>query len=108
MKRNLKFWILIVAVALLCAACSTDNSSGQGQQGDTTKPPPQVRVEALPSATALPPLLTDIVTPTIEPTAAQVYVAPPPPDEDALANQISAMMDEIDRKLKSQDLLLKP
>ena len=108
MDRKAKLWILVIVVALLCSACSTDNNSGKGQ-GDETKPPPKVRVEALPTGTALPPLPTEAATvaPTLEPTAAQVYIEPTV-DEDALANQIEAMMDDIDQKLKSQNINIKP
>jgi hypothetical protein len=109
MERKAKFWILIIIVAVLCAACSTDNKSGQGQ-GDATKPPPQVRVGALPSITAPPPppLPTEAVAvPTLEPTAAQAYIWPTP-DEAALEDQISSMMGQIDNKLKSQNITIKP
>lgn len=93
-------------IALLCAGCSTDNTSGQ--DGETAKPPPQIRVEAMPTATAtlVPP--TEVVTVTPEPTVAQVYIAPEPPDEDAIANDIDAIIADMNRNLKSQDLLIKP
>ena len=107
MERKAKFWILVIIVAVLCAACSTDNSSGQGQE-DATKPPPQVRVEILPSLTPPPPLPTETVTvPTLEPTAAQVFFWPTP-DADALANQIDSIMSEMEQKLKSQNINIKP
>ena len=107
MERKLKFLILVTVVAVLCSACSTDNSSGQGQ-GEATKPPPQVRVGILPSATAPPPLPTKAgAVPTLESTAAQVFIWPTP-DEDALADQIDAMMNEIDNKLKSENINIKP
>jgi hypothetical protein len=106
MKRKVKFWILVLFAAMLCTACSTDNSSGQGQE-DATKPPPQVRVGTLPTATALPPLPTEtVLVPTLEPTAAQVFIWPTP-DEAALEAQINSMMDEMDRKLKSQNTTVK-
>jgi hypothetical protein len=106
MKRKTKFWILVAIVAVLCTACSTDNSSGQGQ-GDATKPPPQVRVETLPTATALPLPTETVIVPTPEPTAAQAFFWSPP-DSNALEDQINAMMDEMDRKLKSQNTTIKP
>jgi hypothetical protein len=62
-------------------------------------------VETLPTPTALPP--TETVAPTVEPTAAQVFFYATP-DSDALEDQISAMMDELDRKLKSQNFTIKP
>jgi hypothetical protein len=107
MERKTKFWILVTVVAVLCTACSTDNKSGQGQ-GDATKPPPQVRVGALPSATAPPPLPSEAVAvPTLEPTAAQAFIWPTP-DEAAIEDQIGSMIDEINNKLKSQNINIKP
>jgi hypothetical protein len=99
--------VLFRSVVVLCTACSTDNSSGQ-EQGAATKPPPQVRVETLPSATALPPLSTEtVVVPTLEPTPAQVFVWPTP-DEDAIGDEIDSLINEIDNKLRSQDINIKP
>jgi hypothetical protein len=102
-------WLILPLIALLCAGCSTDNSTSSKGQTDAIKPPPQVRVMALPSATAtlVPP--EETVTPTIEPSAtpAEAYTFPTP-DEDAIVGQIDAMIEDINRKLNSQDLLLKP
>jgi hypothetical protein len=108
MAQKTKFWILVAVVVVLCTACSTDNSSGEGL-GDVTKPPPQVRVEALPTGTAPPPLPPTevVIVPTLEPTAAQVFFDPTP-DVDTLADQIDSMMNEIDQKLKSQNINIKP
>jgi hypothetical protein len=106
-NKKSMLWVFVALAALLSAGCSTDNTSGQGQ-GDAAKPLPQVRVEALPSATASLPPPTAVVTPSLEPsaTSAQVYFDPPP-DSDAIANQIDALMDEIDRKLKSENFIFK-
>ena len=107
MERKIKFWILVIVIAALCSACSTDNKSGQGQE-EATKPPPQIRVETLPSLTPPPPLSTEtVVLPTLEPTAAQVFIWPTP-DEAALEDQINSMMDEMDNKLKSENINIKP
>jgi hypothetical protein len=109
-KNKTAFWILWILIALACAGCSTDNTVG-GNQTEAVKPPPQVRVEAMPSATLAPTTEAPASTlePTLEPTVAQVQAGVwPTPDEDAIVNQIDAMMDQIDQKLRSQDLLLKP
>jgi hypothetical protein len=99
--------MFFAVIALLCAGCNTENTSGQGQ-GDVTKPPPEVWVEAMPSATATLPLPTDVVTPTIEPTAtAEVYVWATP-DVEAQMNQIEANMAELQRELDRQKFILKP
>ena len=94
---------------MLCAGCSTDNITS-GSQTQVAKPPPQVRVVAAPSATATIAITEEaVVAPTSEATAtsAQVYVWPTP-DEDAILNQIDTMIEDINQKLNSQDLLLKP
>ena len=107
MNKPKKFWVFVAIIALLSAGCSTENTSGQGQS-DALKPQPQVRVEALPSLTASPPQPTTEAVPSLEPTAtsAQVYFDPTP-DTEAIANQIEALMDEIDRKLKNENFVLK-
>jgi hypothetical protein len=107
-KQKFIFWILVAVVVALSAACSTDNNkSGQGQE-DATKPPPQVRVETLPTNTALPELPTEaIASPTVEPTAAEAFVWPTP-DEDTIVNDIDSLMNDIDNKLKSEDINIKP
>lgn len=107
MNPKMKFWMFFALIALLCAGCNTEKTSGQGQ-GDVTKPPPQVRVEAMPSATATLPLPTEVVTSTPEAVAtAEVYVLPTP-DVEAMANQIEANMDELERELNNQKFILKP
>lgn len=101
-------WILVAAIMLFGSACSKDNNSGQGQV-DPTKPPPQVRVEALPTLTPVPVLPTETVVaaPTVEAAAGPVF-AWPTPNEDEIANQIESIMDEMDNKLKNQNFILKP
>jgi hypothetical protein len=110
MKQKIKFWILVAVVAMLCSACSTDNNSGQGQ-GEATKPPPQVRVETLPTLTPEPMLATEtVVEPTAELNAAaqsNVWQAQTP-DIEAQADSIEADMDAIDNQLKNQKFILKP
>jgi ABC-type phosphate/phosphonate transport system substrate-binding protein len=105
MGQKVKFWFLVIVIVVFCAACSTDDISDQ-EQGDATKPPPQVRVGLLPTSTPLPPTETAIA-PTPSPTAAQVFFWPTPNAED-LANQIDSLMSEIERKLKSQNTNIKP
>ena len=96
-------------LALITAGCSGEKNTGQGQ-AEVTKPQPQVRVQAMPSATATLPLPVEVAAPSPEPSATfvpgEVYIEPTP-DEDAIVNQIDTMMDEIDRKLKNEDFLLK-
>jgi len=110
-NRKTLLWIFCILIALACAGCSTDNTVG-GNQTEAVKPPPQVRVEAMPTATLAPTteaVIPPTLEPTLEPTAAQVqYDAPPTPDVDAIANELEAEMDAIDQKLRNQDLLLKP
>jgi len=95
------FWALVALIALAVTGCSTNINSGQAS-GD--KPQPQVRVEAMPSATPTLPGMVDNVAPTPEPsaspTAAWMYYDPTP-DEDVIANQIQSMMDDIDKRLNS-------
>lgn len=110
MSRKAVLWILLALIGLICTGCSTDNSNSGSSQTESVKPPPQVRVEILPSATSASlPLPEETITPTLEPTAApaEIYVWPTP-DEDAIINQIESMMDQIDQKLNRQDLNLKP
>ncbi|HEY3312132.1 MAG TPA: hypothetical protein VGK00_10880 [Anaerolineales bacterium] len=101
--------VFITLLALITVGCTTGKNTGQGE---VTKPQPQVRVQALPSATATLPLPVEAAAPppvasaTVAPAAGQVYIEPTP-DEDALVNQIDSMMDDIDRKLRNEDFLLK-
>lgn len=107
MKRALKFWILVAITILISTACSTkDSSAGQGQE-DATNPPPQVRVEVIPSPTAPAEIPTEAVTGTPESAApVQVYIAPPV-DEFAISDEVEAMMNDLDRGLKNLDSSLK-
>ena len=70
-------------------------------------PQPQIRVESLPSATPAP---VEVITNTPEPeltaTPAVVYYDPTP-DSDLLANQIESMINDLDRKLRNQNFILK-
>jgi hypothetical protein len=52
-------------------------------------------------------LPTETVVSTVEPTAAQTFFWTEPSVEDQ-ANQIDADMREIEQKLKSQDINIKP
>ncbi len=106
---NSKIWILVAVVAILCSACSTNNGSSSNQGKDeATKPPPQVRVETLPTLTPIPIIATETaVASTAQPTAAQFF-AWPTPDIDAQADSIQADIDEIENQLKNQKFILKP
>jgi uncharacterized lipoprotein len=109
MNVKIKLWILAMAIVILCSACSNDNKSGQSQD-EATKPPPQVRVETLPTLTPVPIVPTETgMAPTVEPTvaAAQGYEWQPP-DIESQANSIEADMNEIDNALKNQKFILKP
>ena len=109
MNKKIRFWALVALIVLISTGCSTKNNSGQGS-GDSSKPQPQVRVEALPSATPTLPALADNSAPTpepsVSPTPGWIYYDPTP-DEDALASQIQSMMDDIDRKLRNSNFVLK-
>ena len=100
---------MVVLISMVCAACSTKNTNGQGN-GDDIKPKPQVRVGALPSDTPSAPVQVDVAAPTPEAspsaTAAQLYYDPTP-DEDAIVNQVQSLIDDIDRGLKSANFNLK-
>ena len=109
MKLKTKFWVFIALIALLTAGCSTDNTSGN-EQGDTSKPQPQVRVVVNPTATASLPVVAENTPAAPEPSATvttpdQVLTSEPEPtaDEDAIANQIESLMDDMDKKLNSAD-----
>ena len=106
MKNKLIFWVLVILTILVISGCSNDNTTGQI---DSSKPQPQVRIQTKPSATILVP--TEISTPPASEISATSTAAPiyydPTPDSDSIANQIESMMDEIDRKLKSENFLLK-
>jgi hypothetical protein len=112
-NSKIKFWMwaLVAVVAILCSACSTDNGSSSNQgQAEATKPPPQVRVETLPTLTPIPVIPTETGTaPTVEPTAqaAQGYEWQPP-DIDAQADSIAADIADIQNQLKNQKFILKP
>lgn len=101
-------WIFILLLAVTLTACSGD---GNTDTTDAAKPQPQVRVELKPTYTPNP---EATIAPTEE-LAAEATVATnqgvyvdPTPDSDAIANQIDAMMSDIDRILKSQNFTLKP
>ncbi|MEI7847855.1 MAG: hypothetical protein WCK35_18790 [Chloroflexota bacterium] len=107
MKKQFIFSIMVFLVFIFTVGCSKDNTTGQM---DPSKPQPQVRIEIKPSpstvviATALNPETTSEAIVTVTP-AQLLY--DPTPDSDAIANQIESMMDEIDRKLKSENFQLK-
>ena len=95
-------------MAAFTTGCSSNNSDNQGSV-DPSKPKPQVRVEAMPSATLI---LTPVLTPTLmaEPTSVATPVQvfyDPTPDVDQLADQIDAMMTDIERKLNGEKFILK-
>jgi uncharacterized lipoprotein len=110
MNKKTSFLIFIMLMALLTAGCSTDNTSGN-DQSDSSKPQPQVRIVVNPTATAGPSTPAVENTPSAsDPTATvtapeQVLTSEPEPtaDEDAIANQIESLMDDMDKKLNSAD-----
>ena len=110
MKINNLFRVFMAIITLMIASgCSTENNSVQDQE-NPAKPQPQVRIMLLPSETAAPTQTNqNTSTPEASPTAAivQAYIEPTP-DVDAIANQIEALMDEIDRKLRNENFQLKP
>jgi predicted small secreted protein len=108
MSPKRRFTILLALTVVLTAVLLAGCSGGSGQ-GDTLKPPPNIRVAELPSATATleVPAMEIPATPSLVPTAAVVYYDPTP-DSDALANQIDSAINDIEQKLRSQNLLLKP
>jgi hypothetical protein len=98
--------LLLTLAVLVFAGCSGGNTSGQGE---ALKPLPNVRVEALPSSTpaAPQPATAEVTgTPGASPTAPVLYYDPTP-DSDAIANQIQAIIDDINRRLQIQDTSLK-
>lgn len=108
MPRTLKLLVWAVCLVSLLSACSTstDDSSGPGAT-DATKPPPQVRVELLPTLTPLPVTPTEVTTNTPEPTVpVQIYIDPPA-DEYAVSDQVEASMDDLERSLNQLDNELK-
>jgi len=105
-KKYASLFALLLVTAVLLSACSSEGTSGQAVN---PKPPPNVRVQALPSATASPEPPQPEIAPTSSPQPTeQVYYYDPTPDPAALESEIEAVMDDIDKKLNSQDLLLKP
>jgi PBP1b-binding outer membrane lipoprotein LpoB len=105
-QKRIRLYILFTFAALVFVGCSGGSNSGQAE---ALKPPPNVRVEALSSSTpAAPQMIAEpSVTPTVTPTAQVVYFYDPTPDSDALANQIQAIIDDINRRLQGQDTTLK-
>ena len=106
MKKKLFLVLLAAVFSLVLIGCSTDNSNGKT---DPNMPQPKVRVELKPTATPSP---TQIIEPTATPEAVtsptpEWFYYDPTPDSDSLASQIESMMDEIDRKLKSENFQLK-
>lgn len=103
--------VLLILVSLASAGCAGKTSSQGEKSGASNLPQPQVRVEALPSATPAPTLKVEAVVlpPTASATAPVLqYYIEPTPDEDAIANQIQSLIDEIDQKLQSQNFIFNP
>ena len=101
MNKKISLWALVILIVVVCAGCSSNNNSGNGSND---KPLPQVRVGALPSATATLPGIGDNSAPTpepsVSPTAAWMYYDPTP-DVDTIANDIQNTMNDIDHKLNN-------
>ncbi|HEY3311047.1 MAG TPA: hypothetical protein VGK00_05340 [Anaerolineales bacterium] len=108
MKKIISFLLFAIITGLLLAACTTENTK---HNEEPSMPQPQVRVGALPTVTAAPPNPMEMAAPS--PAASStatpaLYYIEPTPDEDAIANQIQALMDEIDRKLQSEKFIFNP
>lgn len=106
MKQIFSGLCLLVISLLLITGCSTGNHSGDT---DSNMPQPQVRVELKPSPTPAPVLVTES-TATAEATAvptAAFLLYDPTPDAETIANDIQAMMDQIDSQLKAENFQLK-
>jgi uncharacterized lipoprotein len=106
------FLVFITIIALLMAGCSSDNNNTSGSdQGDASKPQPQVRVVVNPTATAgLPAVAAENTVSAPDSTTTvtapeQVLTSEPEPtaDEDAISNEIESLMDDLDKKLNSED-----
>lgn len=110
MKIKFITGVLLAFVALLISSCSKNDNSGPLDL-DPAKPQPQVRVMAIPSATAEPTIPGVESSPTPEPIATAgsvLYLIDPTPDVDAIADQIEGMLDDIDRRLNNNTFQLKP
>ena len=95
---------------MILTSCSKNDNSNKNQN-EVPKPLPQVRIVVMPTATDSIPLPTEISTPTPAPentATPMVIYYDPTPDVEFLANQIEGMMDEIERKLRSENFILKP
>ncbi len=103
MNRTIKVLVCIAMLSLFVAACS---NGGTNNPAATSMPQPQVRVGSLPSATAAEIEATGTPEPILTPTQAAVFYDPTP-DVDQLANQIDNMINDISRRLKSQNYILK-
>ncbi len=107
MSRVWKSLVWVVFLAVFCAACSGNKDGSSGPENEATKPPPQVRVELLPTLTPLP------ITPTAEATSTAEVAAPvqiyidPPADEYAISDEVEAMMNNLDRDIRILDNNLK-
>ena len=110
MNKKTKFWVFIALIALLSAGCSGNNNNSGQDQGDAPKPLPQVRIVVNPSATTSPTAQVENTLSAPEATATviaydQALTIDPEPtaDLDAIANQIEALMDDMDKKLNSEN-----
>ena len=106
MIKQLLKWALLVLLLTMLMGCSTDNST-VGK--NTTKPQPQVRIETKPSPTPISAttVVTEVTSEPIQTNTPGPIYFDPTPDSDAIANQIEALMDEIESKLKNENFQLK-
>jgi len=96
---------LLISCILVITGCSTGNSGN----ADKNMPQPQVRVQLKPTSTPEPTKQIEAAATaevTSAPTAAYLLYDPTP-DPEALANDIQAMMDQIDSQLKAENFQLK-
>lgn len=105
MKQKIVYWLVILAV--LTGGCAGKQNVSEAGPATATMPNPQVRVEQLPTQTMMP--TVENLAPTAEPTLTQQVQIwfDPTPDVDAIAAQIEAALDEIERGLKNQNFDLK-
>ena len=111
MNKKILPGVCISLALLFGAGCSTQNNDGSGRTANNI-PLPHVRIEAMPGVTVIPGQTVEPAAPSPEATAtAPVYYefyVEPTPDEDAIAAEIQSLIDDITRKLQSENFVLTP
>lgn len=108
-SRKFSFVFLAAAILILIGAgCS--GKKDLTPAGSNPKPPPQVRV--IPGATGTLEAAAEATqsvtqTATLTPSGGQTVLIDPTPDDQALADQIQAMLDDITRKLRNENFIFK-